>query len=69
MVELIMKHNDGTTTEEQHETVEAAMQSYTEEEIRNFLNDEKRVIAMHLYIKAEETEKAVEDALNEIRKD
>ena len=69
MVELIMKHNDGTTTEEQHETVEAAMQSYTFEEIANFYDDNKRVTAMHLYIKAEETEKAVEDALSEIRKE
>ena len=51
MVELIMKHNDGTTTEEQHETVEAAMQSYTFEEIANFYDDNKRVTAMHLYIK------------------
>lgn len=69
MVELIMKHNDGTTTEEQHETVESAMQSYTYEEIANFYDDNKRVTAMHLYIKAEETEKAVEDALSEIRKE
>ena len=45
------------------------MQSYTYEEIANFYDDNKRVTAMHLYIKAEETEKAVEDALSEIRKE
>lgn len=67
-VDLSIRRKDGTVDHEKHETVGSAIASYSYNELSCAYTD-KAVVGMDLIVRYDETVKAVEDAIAEMRLD
>lgn len=66
-VELSIIRKDGSKTKETHETVGSALASYSYNELSCAYTD-KAVVGCDLVVRYDETQEAVKDALEEIRR-
>ena len=67
-VELTIKRQDGTMDIETHDNINSALASYSYNEL-SCAYTERAVIGMDLVVRYDETVKAVEDAIAELRLD
>ena len=67
-VELTIKRQDGTMDIETHDNINSALASYSYNEL-SCAYTERAVIGMDLVVRYDDTQKAVADAISEMRLD